>query len=76
MSRFPFRRLNLHLNTSEWIAAMRYDIKLIEKDQVWKLVSLLSGRKYFGTKWVLKIKRSAYGSTDKCEVRLVEKGYT
>jgi hypothetical protein len=48
----------------------------MDKNNVWELVDLLSGRKTIGNKWVLKVKRKANGSIDKYKARLVAKGYT
>ena len=48
----------------------------MERNQVWELVDLLSGRRAIGNKWVLKVKRKSDGSIDKYKVRLVAKGYT
>ena len=40
------------------------------------MVDLSSNWKAIGNKWVLKIKRKAYGSIENCKARLVAKGYT
>ena len=60
---------------SEWLAAMKDEMESMAKNHVWDLVDLPSGRKYIGTKWVLKIKRKADGSIDKYKARLMAKGY-
>ena len=44
-------------------------------NHVWDLVDLLLGRKIFGSKWILKIKRKADGTIEIYKVCLVAKGY-
>uniref|UniRef100_A0A2N9EKF5 Integrase catalytic domain-containing protein n=1 Tax=Fagus sylvatica TaxID=28930 RepID=A0A2N9EKF5_FAGSY len=52
------------------------EMSSMDKNNVWELVDLLSGRKTIGNKWVLKVKRKADGSIDRYKARLVAKGYT
>jgi len=56
--------------------AMRDEMTLMARNQVWKLVNLPSQRKSIENKWVFKIKRRVDGSIDKFKARLVAKGFT
>ena len=44
--------------------------------QIWNLVDLPQGRRAMGNKWVLKIKKNADGTTDRCKARFAAHGYT
>ena len=45
--------------------AMNDEMESMRTNQVWDLVDLLSGRKAFGNKCVLKVKRKADGSIER-----------
>ena len=53
---------------------MEEEINSMESNHVYDLVDLPPGRKTIGNKWVLNIKRKAYGTIDKYKARLVAKG--
>ncbi|KAL8157792.1 hypothetical protein AgCh_002484 [Apium graveolens] len=59
----------------EWKMAMENEIDAIERNNTWELVSLPSGQKPIGLKWVYKLKRDAKGEIVKYKARLVAKGY-
>ena len=48
-----------------WLEAMRDEIELIEKNQVWQLVDLPKDRKAIECKWVLRKKLKSDGSLNK-----------
>ena len=56
--------------SSEWIRAMDTEIKSLKDNDVWELVSLLTGKKAAGSQWVhkpgeehlvFKLKKNFYG---------------
>jgi len=58
-----------------WMAAMKEELFMIEKNQTWELVDRPQDRKVIGVKWVYRTKLNADGSINKHKVRLVVKGY-
>ena len=48
----------------------------LDKNEAWKLVQLLAGRKDVGSKWLFKKKLNAEGKVDKYKAHLVAKGYS
>ena len=63
-------------NAKKWFEAMEEEMNSMKSNTVWDLVDLLPCRKIVGNKWVLNIKRKAYGTIDRYKARLVAKGYT
>ncbi|GJW53526.1 retrovirus-related pol polyprotein from transposon TNT 1-94 [Tanacetum coccineum] len=55
--------------------AMKEEIKSIEKNDTWELITLLKGQKAIKVKWVYKAKKNAKGKVEKYKARLVAKGY-
>nr|GEZ91728.1 retrovirus-related Pol polyprotein from transposon TNT 1-94 [Tanacetum cinerariifolium] len=55
--------------------AIEEEIKLIEKNDIWELTTLLKGQKAIGFKWVYKAKKNTKGKVEKYKARLVAKGY-
>jgi hypothetical protein len=58
-----------------WIHAMDEEIRAIEKNNTWELVSLPKGHKAIGVKWVYKAKKNIKGEIERYKARLVAKGY-
>lgn len=58
-----------------WIAAMKEELSMIEKNKTWILVERPQDRKVTGVKWVYRTKLFADGSVNKHKARLVVKGY-
>lgn len=55
---------------------MDEEIKAIEKNDTWKLVTLPNGRRPIGVKWLyMVLKRNAKEEVEKYKARLVAKGY-
>ncbi|KAK9232677.1 hypothetical protein WN943_022925 [Citrus x changshan-huyou] len=48
----------------------------MQDNNVWELVSLLSGAKHIGCKWIFKSKRDSNGNVERDKARLVAKGFT
>jgi hypothetical protein len=61
---------------ANWRLAMDKEIKSIEKNKTWILVTLLAEVKKIGVKWIYKTKYNEYGEFEKHKTRLVAKGYT
>ena len=60
---------------ASWRLAMDNEIKSIEKNKTWMLVSLPVGAKKTGVKWIYKTKYNEHGEFEKHKARLVAKGY-
>ena len=56
---------------SQWSQAIKEELKALEKNDTWKLVSLPEGKKIVGCKWVFSIKYNTNGPIDRYKVRLV-----
>ena len=48
-----------------WIAAMKKELSMIEKNKTWELIDRPQNRKVIGVKWVYKTKLNADGSINK-----------
>ncbi|KAL4387188.1 hypothetical protein GQ457_09G029600 [Hibiscus cannabinus] len=60
----------------EWKEAMREEIRMISKNDTWKLVDKPKNKKVIGVKWVYRVKLNSDGSINKHKARLVVKGYS
>ncbi|KAL8135550.1 hypothetical protein AgCh_010259 [Apium graveolens] len=58
-----------------WQDAMNKELLALHQNKTWELVSLPTGKKPIGCKWVYKIKCKADGSIERFKARLVAKGY-
>ena len=61
---------------ANWRLAMDNEIKSIEKNKTWTLVTLPLEVKRIGVKWIYKSKYNEHGELEKRKARLVAKGYT
>eukprot|EP00253_Pinus_taeda_P019987 PITA_19987 len=59
----------------KWVAAMEEEIKAIERNDTWELVSLLKGKCVFGVKCIYNTKINIEGKIERNKERLVVKGY-
>ncbi|KAI5340893.1 hypothetical protein L3X38_020167 [Prunus dulcis] len=57
-------------------AATKSELNSMEKNGVWKLVTLPQGCKPIGCKWVFKTKGNSKGQVNRYKARLVAKGFT
>ena len=60
----------------EWDQAMSDELKALELNNTWTIVSLPTAHHAIGCKWVYKLKLKADGSVERHKARLVAKGYT
>lgn len=60
----------------KWVAAMKEELSMIEKNETWIMVKRPKRRKVIGVKWVFRTKLNADGSINKHKARLVVKGYS
>nr|KYP68042.1 Retrovirus-related Pol polyprotein from transposon TNT 1-94 [Cajanus cajan] len=59
----------------KWVDAMTEEIRSMEKNQVWELVSLPKSKKAISVRWVFKIKTDPGGRIVKYKARLVVRGF-
>ncbi|KAL2896880.1 Retrovirus-related Pol polyprotein from transposon TNT 1-94 [Bienertia sinuspersici] len=52
---------NEALKQKELIHAINEEIRAIQKNETWELITLLKEKNAIGVKWVLKIKKNANG---------------
>ncbi|GKU94299.1 hypothetical protein SLEP1_g7814 [Rubroshorea leprosula] len=57
----------------KWKHAMDEEIKAIQKNGTWELVTPPEGQKAIGMKWVYKVKKNVQGKVEKYKARLVAK---
>ncbi|KAL4354255.1 hypothetical protein GQ457_06G039790 [Hibiscus cannabinus] len=60
----------------EWKEAMQEEIRMISKNDTWKLVDKPKNKKVIGVKWVYRVKLNSDGSINKHKARFVVKGYS
>ena len=62
--------------SSEWLNAMKDEMKSMSTNDVWDLVEIPKGAKVVGCKWVYKTKCDSKGDIERFKARLVAKGFT
>jgi len=60
----------------EWMKAMEYEIKALEKSGTYDKVPKPEGRKIIDSKWVYKTKRNADSTLERYRARTVAKGFS
>ena len=63
-------------NSHKWIEAMNEDYKSMQDNKVWELISLPSGAKPNGCKWIFKTKKESNGNVERYKACLLAKGFT
>lgn len=64
------------MKDNEWIEAMKQEVKALEDNKTWKIVSLPEEKNTVGSKWVYRIKFKANGEVERFKARLVDKEYS
>ena len=59
-----------------WVKEMEEELDQFPKNNVWKLVELLKGKKVVGAKWVFQNKLDENGKVVRNKARLVVRGYS
>ena len=59
----------------QWVAAMEDEMKSLDEQNTWELVTKPTGVKVLGNRWVYRTKLNSDGSVDRHKARLVIKGY-
>ncbi|KAJ1703663.1 hypothetical protein LUZ63_003442 [Rhynchospora breviuscula] len=67
-----FKEANVDPN---WIVAIQEELNQFERNQVWELVPLPSGKQVIGTKWVYRNKLDKIGNVVRNKARLVAQGF-
>lgn len=62
--------------STEWLGAMREEIKSLNDNKTWVLATLPPERTPIKSKWIFKTKFKADGSVDRFKARLVAKGFS
>ncbi|KAL2541658.1 Uncharacterized protein Adt_02636 [Abeliophyllum distichum] len=60
----------------KWVAAMNDEIRALEENNTWLLISLTPGHHPIGCKWVFKVMFHSDGAIERYKARLVSKGFT
>jgi hypothetical protein len=64
------------LKNLKWAEVMEAEMDALQRNGTWSIVSLPSGIKPVGCKWIFNLKHRADGTIDRYKARLVAKGYT
>ena len=64
------------LADSHWTIAMADEMKALQRNATWDLVTFPIGKKPDGCRWVFAVKHNADGTIERYKARLVAKGYT
>jgi len=63
-------------HSSEWLEAMKDEMRSMSTNGVWDLEEIPKGAKTVGCKWVYKTKCDSKGNVERYKARLVAKGFT
>ena len=63
-------------HSSEWLEAMKDEMRSMSTNDVWDLEEILKGAKTVGCKWVYKMKCDFKGNVERYKARFVAKGFT
>lgn len=69
-------RVQEALNDPKWAEAMIEEMRALEKNQTWDLVTFPEGKKPVGCKWVFTVKHNPDGTIDRYKARLVAREFT
>ena len=64
------------LKVPKWKEAVLEEMKALEKNNTWSVMTLPAGKTVVGCKWVFSVKYNSDGSLERYKARLVAKGFT
>ena len=64
------------LEIPEWRETVMEEIRALEKNGTWEVMTLLRGKKLMGCKWVFTMKYKADDTIERYKARLVAKRFT
>jgi hypothetical protein len=69
---------NIHdaLEVPKWRGVVLEEMKVLEKNKTWSVMTLPDDKKTMECKWVFTVKYNSYGSTERYKVCLVAKRFT
>jgi hypothetical protein len=71
-----FKEVVKSQHSSEWLDAMKDEMKSMSTNEVCELVEIPNGAKTIGCKWVYKSKHDSKGNIKRFKARLMAKGFT
>ncbi|KAK2422570.1 putative mitochondrial protein [Trifolium repens] len=70
------KNVHVALEVPKWREVVLEEMKALEKNKTWSVVTLLKDKKTVGCKWVFTLKYNSDGSIERYKARLVAKGFT
>jgi hypothetical protein len=70
------KNVQVALEVPKWREAVLEEMKALEKNKTWSVMTLPDGKKTIGCKWVFTVKYNSDGSIERYKARLVAKGFT
>lgn len=61
---------------NEWVAAMKEELRSLEENNTWSLVTPPAGCEPIGSRWVFKKKEDSQGKVVRFKARLVAQGFS
>jgi hypothetical protein len=71
-----FKEVMKSRHSSEWLDAMKDEMKSMSTNDVCDLVEIPEGAKIVGCKWVYKTEHDSKGNIERFKARLMAKGFT
>ncbi|PNX73271.1 pentatricopeptide repeat-containing protein mitochondrial-like [Trifolium pratense] len=70
------KNVQVALEVPKWREAVLEEMRALEKNKTWSVMTLPDGKKTVGCKWVFTVKYNSDGSIERYKARLVAKGFT
>ncbi|CAJ2666701.1 unnamed protein product [Trifolium pratense] len=70
------KNVQVALEVPKWREAVLEEMKALEKNKTWSVMTLPDDKKTVGCKWVFTVKYNSDGSIERYKARLVAKGFT
>ncbi|CAN1141771.1 Retrovirus-related Pol polyprotein from transposon TNT 1-94 [Linum perenne] len=75
-NQFVPRNIMEALKDANWSSAVDEEMRALQDNNTWSIVSLPEGKKSVGCKWVFTVKCNTDGSIERYKARLVARGFT